>query len=255
MCGLVSPSRSWSEDVIPPAPLEERHKAVSLADAAVRALQNNLDISISRHTKESRLTDIVVEQAKFDPTVSVNGQYLRTVDPLNRPVFGATGFQLNRITKLDQRNHVLSVDAATKPLDGGTVDVSYRPARNSVNQDLAEGFLFNPAWTGGLTLTFNQPLLKNAGISINPTFIKAAQKQCGRRTAHFRDRVLTVIASVEQNYWELVFARENVKVAQAALKAAEELLANNRAKPRQESCLSSMCSRPRPPSLPEWNRS
>jgi outer membrane protein TolC len=41
---------------------------------------------------------------------------------------------------------------------------------------------------------------------------------------------LTVIASVEQNYWELVFARENVKVAQAALKAAEELLATNRLK-------------------------
>ena len=46
----------------------------------------------------------------------------------------------------------------------------------------------------------------------------------------FLDRVLTVIATVEQAFWELVFADENLKVAQAALKAAEELLASNRAK-------------------------
>jgi outer membrane protein TolC len=46
----------------------------------------------------------------------------------------------------------------------------------------------------------------------------------------FRDRVLTIIATVEQSYWELVFANENLKVAESALKAAQELLASNRAK-------------------------
>jgi outer membrane protein len=39
-----------------------------------------------------------------------------------------------------------------------------------------------------------------------------------------------VIATVEQTFWELVFANENLKVGQSALKAAEELLAGNRAK-------------------------
>src|SRR5512147_1590509 len=47
----------------------ERREEIALADAALRALKNNLDISISRQTKESRLTDIVVEQANFDPTL------------------------------------------------------------------------------------------------------------------------------------------------------------------------------------------
>ncbi len=226
---LCSPPQSWSLDVTQPTPTE-RHETISLADAAVRALENNLDISISRHTKESRLADIVVEQARFDPTVSVNGQYLRTVDPLNRPVFGATGNQLNEITRFDQRNHSLSVGASTNLLTGGNVDLSYNPSRNSVNQDLAAGFLFNPAWTGGLSFSLTQPLLKNAGIGINQTFIKVAQNNAVVEQQVFRDQVLTVIASVEQNYWELVYARENVTVAQAALKAAEELLATNRIK-------------------------
>ena len=226
---MFSPSLSWSLDITQPAPVE-RHETVSLADAAVRALQNNLDISLSRHTKESRLSDIVIEQAKFDPTVSLNGRYLRTVDPLNRPVFGATGFQLNQITTFDQRTHAVSVDASTNLVTGGNIDVNYSPARNNVNQDLADGFLFNPAWTGGLSFTVTQPLLKNAGIGVNTTFIKIAQNNAVVEQHIFRDRVLTVIASVEQNYWELVYAKENVKVAQAALKAAEELLATNRIK-------------------------
>lgn len=221
----------WALDVSKPSP-PERHETISLADAAVRALQNNLDISLSRHTKESRLTDIVVEQAKFDPTVSVNGRYSRMVDPLNRPVFGATGFQLNQITTFDQRNHIVTFDASTSLLTGGSLDLNYSPARNSVNQDLASGFLFNPAWTGGLSFTVSQPLLKNAGVAVNTTFIKIAQNNAVAEQHVFRDKVMTVIALVEQNYWELVFARENVKVAQAALKAAEELLAANRVKAR-----------------------
>jgi outer membrane protein TolC len=73
-------------------------------------------------------------------------------------------------------------------------------------------------------------LLRNAGIDITKTFIKVAQNNATVEQHVFRDRVLTVLATVEQTYWELVFANENLKVAQAALKAAEELLATNRAK-------------------------
>jgi outer membrane protein TolC len=226
---LSGPASGWSLDITKPVPAERR-ETVSLADAAVRALQSNLDISISRQTKDSRLADIIVEQAKFDPTLSVNGQYNRQVSPLNRPVFGGTGGSLTDIQTFDQRNHSVTVDATQNLMTGGNVDVNYSPARSNVNQNLATGFLFNPAWTGGLALTLTQPLLRNAGVDVTKTFIKVAQNNADVEQHVFRDRVLTVIATVEQTFWELVFANENLKVAQAALKAAEELLATNRAK-------------------------
>ncbi|MDH4152482.1 MAG: TolC family protein [Nitrospira sp.] len=226
---IVSPHTSWSLDITQPIPTERR-ETVSLTDAAVRALQSNLDISISRQNRESRLADIIIEQSKFDPNLSINGQYNRTVNPLNRPVFGGTVDQLGQITTFDQRNHSLTVDAQTNLITGGNFDVNYSPARSSINQNVARGFLFNPSWTGGLAFTFTQPLLKNAGIAINKTFIKVAQNNAVVEQHVFRDRVMTVITSVEQTYWEVVFANENLKVAQAALKAAEELLAANRAK-------------------------
>ncbi|MCP9446491.1 MAG: TolC family protein, partial [Nitrospira sp.] len=220
-------SASTDEASETPAALRE---PLSLADAALRALQYNLDISISRHTKESRLADIVIEQSKFDPTFSINGQYNRIVSPLNRPVFGGTGGVLNEITVFDQRNHSVTVDATQNLITGGNVNLNYSPSRSSINQDVARGFLFNPSWTGGLALTITQPLLRNAGIDVNKTFIKVAQNNAEVEHHVFRDRVMSVIASVEQTYWELVFANENLKVAQTALKAAEELLASNRAK-------------------------
>jgi len=230
MLVFLTTSPCWSQDPAKTATPAERRETISLADAAVRALQSNLDISISRQTKESRIFDITVEQAKFDPTLSVNGQYNRTANPLNRPVFGGTGFNLNDIQIFDQRNSSVTVDATQNLITGGNVNLNYSPTRTNVNQEVAAGFLYNPAYTGGLALTLTQPLLRNAGIDVTKTFIKVAQNNADVEQHVFRDRVMTVLATVEQTYWELVFANENLKVAQAALKAAEELLATNRAK-------------------------
>lgn len=218
---------AFSLEVTKPVPTERR-EALSLADAVVKALQNNLDISIGRYTKESRLADIVIEQAKFDPTISLNGQYNRQVAPLNRPILGFTGANLQEITKFDQNTSSVTADITQNLPTGANYDLNYSPQRNYVSGP--NTFLFNPAWTGGLALTVTQPLLKNFGTALNKTFISIAQNNATVEQHVFLDRVLTVIATVEQTFWEMVFANENLKVAQAALKAAEELLASNRAK-------------------------
>jgi outer membrane protein TolC len=215
-----------------PKPAQEQRRSVALSDAVLLALERNLDISISRKTKESRISDIVSEQAKFDPTLSLNGQYNRQVSPLNRPVFGGTGQNLNEILTFDQRNHSLTMDVTQNLLTGANYDLNYSPSRSNVNKDVATGFLFNPAYSGGLAFTFTQPLLRNFGADVNRTFIQVAQNNAKVEEQVFTDRVLTVIATVEQGFWELVFVNENLKVAESALKAAQELLASNRAKAR-----------------------
>lgn len=224
---LIPWSRSWGLEQPATVP-QERRDAVSLKDAVIEALEHNLDITISRQTKESRLADIIIEQAKFDPTFSLNGTFNRTVNPLNRPVFGFSGAALNEIQTFDQRTHQLTFDLTQNLSTGGNYDLNYSPQRSNVSGPTT--FLFNPSYTGGLALTLTQPLLRNAGVEINKTFIKIAQNNATVERHVFADRVMSVIATVEQNYWELVFANENLKVAQAAWKAAQELLASNRAK-------------------------
>lgn len=206
-------------------------KAVSLVDIVLRTLQNNLDISISRQTKESRLTDIVFEQAKFDPLLSLNGQYNRSVSPLNRPILGFGGNVAgvgDEPAPFDQNNSQVTVDVTQNLLTGANYDLNFSPSRTFVGGN--PQFLFNPGYQSGLALTLTQPLLRNFGADINRTFIQIAQNNAKVEEHVFLDRVLTVIATVEQTFWELVFANENLYVAKAALKAAEELLASNRAK-------------------------
>ena len=68
-------------------------------------------------------------------------------------MFGGTGFNLNQIQPYDQRTTSLAIDATKNLMTGGNIDMNYNPARTNLNQDVAEGFLFNPAWTGGLSFT------------------------------------------------------------------------------------------------------
>ncbi len=229
LAALLAPGSAISQDPLP-KPLQEQRRTLALADAVMQALERNLDISISRKTKDSRISDIVSEQAKFDPTLSFNGQYNRTVSPLNRPVFGGTGFDLTSIQTFDQRNHSVTVDVTQNLLTGANYDLNYSSQKTNVNADVASGFLFNPSYTGGLAFTFTQPLLRNFGTDVNRTFIQVAQNNAKVEEHVFFDRVMTVIATVEQTFWELVFVNENLKVAESALKAAQELLSTNRAK-------------------------
>ena len=228
---IVFPAATaWSADQ-PEKPAAERREAISLTDAVLRALQHNLDITVSRQIKEMRLTDIIFEQAKFDPLLSLNGQYNRSVSPLNQPILGFGGNVAgvgDEPLSFDRNSSQVTVDVTQNLLTGANYDLNFSPSRTFVGGN--PQFLFNPGYQSGLAFTLTQPLLRNFGQDVNRTFIRIAQNNAKFEEQVFFDRVLTVIASVEQAYWELVFANENLKVAQAALKAAEELLASNRAK-------------------------
>jgi outer membrane protein TolC len=202
---------------------------LTLQEAVMQALEHNLDIQVSRQTRDIRLTDIVFQHAQFDPTVRLSGRYDRTVNPLNRPIFGFGGVPLGADpAKFDQNETNFSLGLKQKLLTGGDYDLIFNSDRNSVAGSTS--FLFNPGYTSNLRFNLTQPLLRNFGPTINKVQITLAQNAADVEQLTLVNQVLLVIAQVEQAYWELVFARENLKVTRATLQAAEELLASNRAK-------------------------
>ena len=213
------------KELIPSDPLI----TLTLRDAVMQALEHNIDIQVSRHTRDAQLTDIIFEQAKFDPTIQLGGRYDRTVAPLNRPVFGFGGVGIrNDPDNFDQNDSRFNLDYSQRLLTGGSYDLTFDTSRNSVAG--TTGFLFNPSYGSNLAVNLTQPLLRNLGTTVNTTLITVARNAAAVEQLLLRQQVISVIAQVEQAYWELVFARENLKVAHATLKAAEELLASNRAK-------------------------
>ncbi len=208
---------------------DESVVTISLRDVVLQALEHNLDITVSKQTRDVRVTDILFEQAKFDPTVEMSARYDRSVAPLNRPVFGFSGVtQGGEPDNFDQNDTKASIGLTQKLYSGGTYDMTLDTNRNSVAGQ--SSFLFNPSYTSNFLVNFTQPLLRDYGPTVNQTAIHIAKNSVQVEQYTFINQVLDVIAQVEQAYWELVFARENEAVFRAALTAAKELLASNRAK-------------------------
>ena len=208
---------------------DESVTTISLKEVVLQALEHNLDITVSKQSRDVRVTDILFEQAKFDPTVEMSARYDRSVAPLNRPVFGFGGVtQGAEPDNFDQNDTKASIGITQKLYSGGTYDMTLDTDRNSVAGQ--SSFLFNPSYTSNFLVNFTQPLLRNFGANVNQTAIHIAQNSVQVEQYTFVNQVLEVIARVEQAYWELVFARENEAVFRIALTAAKELLASNRAK-------------------------
>ncbi|OLB57844.1 MAG: hypothetical protein AUI03_00260 [Nitrospirae bacterium 13_2_20CM_2_62_8] len=232
-CGamLITFANTWGANLSANPPNQtapEREEFLSLADAVLRALEHNVDITIGRRTRAIRLTDIIFERAKFDPTVNLSFQTQRSFQPLNRPFFGVTGERLSEPMALETRQAQMNLALTQRVLTGANYELKFNPQRTLIPG--ASGFLFNPGYSSDLTFNLSQPLLRDLGPKVNKTPIRIAQSNAKVEDYVFLDKVLTIIGTVEQAYWELVFANENLKVAQASLSAAEELLASNRAK-------------------------
>ena len=217
--------KSLLQDLLP----QDSVITLTLKEAVLQALEENLDIKVSRHSKEVRLTDIVFQQAQFDPNVQLSGRYDRTIVPLNRPIFGLGGVTIgSEPDTFDQNETRFSLAFKQKLLTGASYDLNFDTNRNSVAGP--NSFLFNPSYASNLLFNLTQPLLKNFGPSVNKTQIVLARNAATVEYLSFLNQIQTIVAQVEQAYWELVFTRENLKVTKANLRAAEELLASNRAK-------------------------
>ncbi len=208
----------------------ERVMRFSLKEAILEALESNTDISVSRYARDVRMTDILFEKAKFDPSVTLSSRYDRSVDPLNRPILGLGEFEENsEPSSLDQNKTSFGIDFAHPLQSGGNITLSLSSLRTSVAGDTS-GFLFNPEYLGNIRLDLTHSLLRNFGADVNHTQIHVARNAAQVESFVFLDQVLKVVTQVEQAYWELIFARTSLDVAQAKHRSAQQLLVRNRAK-------------------------
>jgi len=77
-------------------------------------------------------------------------------------------------------------------------------------------------------LTLRQPLLRNFWIDGTRMTIATKKKDLKSTDLALRSRVIQVLTSVQQAYYDLIYTYENVKVQQKALELAQRLLAENK---------------------------
>src|SRR6266581_3241994 len=99
---------------------------------------------------------------------------------------------------------------------------------NTRSSSTSAANLFNPSVQSTIFVGFQQQLLNGFGRSVNTRNIRIAKNNRKIADWAFTQQAITTVTNTITAYWELVFARANVKVQQQAVTVAEKLYNDNR---------------------------
>lgn len=185
------------------------------------SLKNYLELVMANNT------DIQIEFLTVEAPKDAILRAMQTWDPL-----GAASFTSTR-----------STTPATGALQGASTVVSLsQPANFSFQQTLPTGMEYtigfsgsksttnsafqslNPALGSNLSVSFSQPLLRNRGASVNRINLMMARGRANISGFALRAALLQMVNTAENAYWDVIQARENLRVQQNALSLAQESL-------------------------------
>lgn len=196
---------------------------LSLQDCIAAAFKNNLDIEVERYFP--RINDAVVQSEKgvFDPHLYFNATYVDSTFPLPVSVSIATG----GLTAVETKQWLMSGGITGAIPTGLTYDASVQ-SQHTPFSTITDFFGTNGQQRLETSLTVTQPLLRNFGTDVNTTGIRVAAKNREASFYQLEQRMLDTLFEVEQAYWELVFAYEDLRVKRQSLRLAQNLLDENR---------------------------
>jgi len=216
---------------------------LSLDDAISLALENNLNINVERFVPWIQETQLLKAKAggipqfgntqqvvlgtspsvSFDPIISAGFGWTHANIPVNNPFTAGTG--TTAIPVVNANTAYVNLGYTQGFHTGTNLSVTVDTARNTSNEP---DLFFNPAITPVLTATLSQPLLNGFGILPNTRYIIEAKNNIKVANSQFAQQVIATVTQTSNDYWELVFDRENVNVEEAAVGVSQKLYSDNK---------------------------
>lgn len=201
--------------------IAEDRLELSLQDAIVTALEKNLDLKIETQNRDYFWESLRSSKSIFVPTLDLEYQRRQT----NRPSSGVlTGAEVE-----EQGSDSLSIGLSQKVPFGGTLNVVLDNARYTTNSAFTT---INPSLYSTLTLSLSQPLLKGFGVLATKKDIKIAANEYRKNDLNLKQTLIDLVYQVEEAYWNLVFAHQNLDAKKQSLLRARDLLRQNEKKVR-----------------------
>ncbi len=219
--------------------------SLSLQDAIALALENNLDIDLQRYTPWIADADILRTKAggaarglagtgtasvlgtipaqTFDPQVTATLAMDHRKIPVNNPIQSGVG--LTGAGSLTTHTITGNFGYSQAFHTGTGVAVTWNNNRLSTTSPAA---LLNPGLNSTLFVSFTQQLLNGFGLLANTRFIRIAKNNKKIADLSFAQQVITTVVQTENLYWELVFAREDVRVKEHSVALAAKLYQDNK---------------------------
>ncbi len=202
----------------PPARLSdflvEGRLELSLRSFLDLVMSNNTDISIQKVSVETSRYSILSAFGRFDPTLQMTAGYNRANTPAATQLDGAT---VNKSTTFGPARFTYNQTL----MNGTAFSLDFRGSKQSSNSSFST---FNPAFTSNFAAGFTQPLLRGRGSYITRLPITIARANLRSTELSIRDRITSLIQTAENAYWDVVGARENLRVQQESLNMRSEAL-------------------------------
>jgi len=252
---------------------------LSMNDAIALALENNLDIAISRYNLHIADTDVLRTKAGANllgvntgvvqgtpgggvggfggATTSTNGgaggtttggggagggtlgivsstlglgSPITSYDPiltgtlqLDRNTIQGTNPFVSPVTKLNTNTYDFGYLQGFAT--GTSLNIGFNNSRTTTNSNFN---IFSPQYNASFRAQATQHLLQGFGFLPNKRFIVIAKNNRELTDVAFRLQIITTVDQVQNIYWDLVNAYENVKVQQDALALADKTLSDNK---------------------------
>lgn len=187
-------------------------------------LDNALSLSLNEAVETAARRNLGVEIERFD---------YRGTGHRARATYGAFDFFTSATVETSESEQAVasSIDASQSDLTfanlgltqllptGATYSVGFNNRREGSNSPFVD---VNPAYKSNLFFDFSQPLLRNFGVDIARRNVNIARNNLGISEGAFRNALILTTLAVEQAYYDLVYARQELEVRRQSAALARD---------------------------------
>jgi outer membrane protein TolC len=189
---------------------------LTLEEAIALSLQQNLSLQVVRYDQAQSREGIEQALGIYDFLLDGGLQVVDDTTPAASNLDGA------EVQETDRAGFQLGLSRLLPT--GATAEVAWTNGRFKTNSRFS---LLNPSYSSGLDLTLSQPLLRDFGREVTDRGIVVARNNLEISRLAFVQQVTDLLRAVEEAYWNLVEARYQLQVAEAALDLARRLHEQN----------------------------
>ena len=186
---------------------------LSLKNYLALVMSNNTDIQIQMLGLEMPKNAIQRAFGAWDPRATASFNSTRATTPPTSALDGAT--------ELKTLSQPLAMSVTQTLPEGINYTVAWGGSKSTSNSSFNT---YNPAMASNFAITFSQPLIQNRGTYVNRLSLMTARSRLKISEFGLKVQLLGLVSAAESAYWDVVSARESLKVAEGARDVAAAFL-------------------------------
>lgn len=192
---------------------------LTMNDMVRLTLENNFALALNRVNPMLSEYGILQAYTSWDPTVSLSASVSRNTRPNTSQLEAGAGQ-----SSTSSLGGSYSASFSQNLKTGGNYSIRASVNRSSSNSAFNT---YNPSWSGNMSYSFSQPLLRGFGVRINTAPIVIAENNLENSRIAFEQQVIDTVYNAMNRYYDLLYAAESIRVQENALTLAQDTLREN----------------------------